>query len=404
MKKSNIYNNILGLTVLLSSSLSMAGERDLRFSSACLPGTKVTISAVGDVLLHTALQNQAYKSKNGAKTNWSEAIPYLKAADISYANLEGPVAAGISCSGREYSVNSQALVEGSGDCRKDSGLIYAGYPHFNYHPSVVQDILDSGIDVVSAANNHSMDRHSIGVDKTIDTLNGYRLAFSGIKKRSEQKSEWHVVTKSKGHKIAWLSCTENVNGRDDSYGQVLRCYNKSTTQIIKSLSQSYSTVIVTPHWGSEYTGSPDRSQTRYAKEWLNAGATAVLGSHPHVVQPWEKHITPDGRETLIVYSLGNFVSNQGPPNGQGHKFSPKQATPIVYLGLTFSNGKSWINGVRYAPAYMRNRQTSHKKLLVSSLGSERSKAAATREHLGKYFGHERASSSLEDLKTNKECR
>lgn len=114
-------------------------------------------------------------------------------------------------------------------------------------------------------------------------------------------------------------------------------------------------------------------------------------------------MTKDGRETLIVYSLGNFVSNQGSPNGQGHKFSPKQATPIVYMGLTFLNGKSWINGVRYVPAYMRNRGTSHKKLLVSSLNKS-DKSTEVLSHLGKYFGTDRLSRSVEDLKTNKECR
>ena len=159
---------------------------------------------------------------------------------------------------------------------------------------------------------------------------------------------------------------------------------------------------MTPHWGEEYKSKPTKKQKSLAKSWLDAGALAVLGTHPHVVQHWKKYTTKDGRETLIVYSLGNFVSNQGPPNGQGHKFSPKQATPIVYLGLSFNNKNAWINGVRYVPAYMRNRHTNYKKLFVSNLPSK--KKTATLEHLRRHFGSKRISYSDKDLKTNKECR
>ena len=76
---------------------------------------------------------------------------------------------------------------------------------------------------------------------------------------------------------------------------------------------------------------------RLAKEMLDSGALAVLGGHPHVVQPWEKHVTPDGRETFIIYSLGNFVSGQ---NGMA-----KRSSLILYVGLTKGeDGKVTING------------------------------------------------------------
>jgi len=310
MKKQNRINQgVFALSLFLSANIAHAGERDLRFSGACASGTKVTVSAVGDVLMHSALQRQAYASADGYKTNWAEAIPFLQIADVAYANLEGPVAPGVACSGREYSTSSSTQL--GGDCRKNSRGIYTGYPKFNYHPMIINDLKESGVDVVSAANNHSLDRKSIGVDKTVESLSRYGLPFTGIRDSAGKRQNWHTQTIVKGKKIAWLSCTEAVNGQRDPNNQVLRCYNSSIGQLVRALSSTYDAVIVTPHWGSEYTGKPDSKQKRYAKEWLEAGAIAILGAHPHVVQPWEKYVTQDGRETLIIYSLGNFVSNQG---------------------------------------------------------------------------------------------
>jgi poly-gamma-glutamate capsule biosynthesis protein CapA/YwtB (metallophosphatase superfamily) len=69
-------------------------------------------------------------------------------------------------------------------------------------------------------------------------------------------------------------------------------------------------VIVTPHWGKEYRRRADRAQRKLAARLAEAGATAVIGSHPHVLQPGRRSWHADGRETLVVYSLGNFASHQ----------------------------------------------------------------------------------------------
>ena len=103
-------------------------------------------------------------------------------------------------------------------------------------------------------------------------------------------------------------------------------------------------VVVLPHWGVEYSNTPRDFQKEYARNYLEAGATAVIGSHPHVLQPWEKYITKNGRETLIIYSLGNFVAGQAGLE--------KQTGSIAYLGLS-KNGKekAKIYGVAYTPTF-----------------------------------------------------
>ena len=387
------------LLVLLVGAETYADSRDLKFKNACVPGTQITLSAVGDVLMHSALQRQADASNEEYKVNWGEAIPYLKYADIAYANLEGPVAPGVSCAGKQYTTQTRTSL--GGDCRKGSHQIYTGYPKFNYHPMIVDNLKDSGIDVVSVANNHSLDRRAIGVDLTVDSLLNGELPFTGMKDRNNSKKDWYAVTRAKGKSVVWLACATSLNGQKNGAKQVLKCYNSTVEKLVSSLSKKFDAVVVTPHWGSEYIGRPNSRQKKYAKIWLDAGAVAVLGAHPHVVQPWEKYKTKDGRETLIVYSLGNFVSNQG-DSGKPKQFSTKQGSAIIYLGITFSSGEAWINGVRYVPTYMRNRMTRHKKLFVADLDRS-GKERATKKHLAKYFGSERISTSLDDLETNKEC-
>ncbi|MEZ4474158.1 MAG: CapA family protein [bacterium] len=82
-----------------------------------------------------------------------------------------------------------------------------------------------------------------------------------------------------------------------------------------------------------------------AHDLIEAGATAVIGSHPHVLQPWERYVASDGREGFVIYSLGNFVS------GQSHL--PRRSTLLLYLGLTrTTEGKVLVNGARYVPLHM----------------------------------------------------
>ncbi len=389
MSKSLLVSFIISLTFI--TSMASANSKDIQFQRACERGTKITISAVGDLLLHGGLQSQAYESRDGFKSLWREAIPYFREADIAYANLEGPVADGVKCNGSDSGSDRAVLGQ---DCRKSRNSVYTSYPRFNYHSSLVDDLLDSGIGIVSTANNHSLDRFSTGANATIEALDDGGLPFTGTRENANSNRPWHKITRVKGKKIAWLSCTYGTNGIADKQNQVLGCFSGNTVaNLIARLKNSVDAVIVTPHWGNEYQPNPSSQQKRFAKAWLDAGATAIIGAHPHVVQPWEKYVTRDGRETVIVYSLGNFVSGQG-------AFA-KKATIIFFLGLTISRGEAWVNGVRYAPAYMA-RTNSGRSLFVDSVHRSSIKSDLL-PFLSRFFGNERIVLPNEDVLTNAEC-
>ncbi|MCA9658373.1 MAG: CapA family protein, partial [Myxococcales bacterium] len=313
-------------------------EGYLRFAGACDPGTTVTIAAVGDVLLHQELQRQAYAAKERHLALWGGVVDLLKRADLTYANLEGPMAAGIDKNGDDVGDPGEVFDK----------VVYSAYPRFNFHPSVAVDLKRSGFDVVSTANNHALDRQAIGVDRTIDALRKAGLRYTGTRRSDEPDAAWHTVLRAGGLKIAFIACTDLLNVRPDAGGQVLRCRGKAFERELHKLvkTRGIDAVIVTPHWGKEYAPEPREREIDLAHRWAEAGATAILGSHPHVLQPWERYAAEDGREVLIHYSLGNFASHQ--PE------LPKRSTVLLYLGLRKGDdGSTRVVGARYLPLHVR---------------------------------------------------
>jgi poly-gamma-glutamate synthesis protein (capsule biosynthesis protein) len=152
-------------------------------------------------------------------------------------------------------------------------------------------------------------------------------------------------------------------------------------------------VIVTPHWGEvEYTHRIEPSQRALARRFAEAGATAILGNHPHVTKPWERILTRDGSEVFVIYSIGNFVSAQGA--------LAKKTSALVFLGLTRDGRrKAWVNGMTYVPLYM----LSHPYTVVPADSDSRAPDASV-ELAERLLGRERRISSRERISTNPECR
>jgi hypothetical protein len=364
-------------------------QAQLKYSKACSPEQDIEISAVGDVLLHSPLQIQATRNNQRFISLWSEILPMFERADLSYANLEGPSAPGVTASGR--------VVQDPGFTF--DGKVYSSYPQFNYHPFLIEDLKTSGLDIVSTANNHALDRHSTGVDLTIQNLDLGHLLFTGTQSSKEQNRPWHVITEAKGRRIAWLACTFSTNGISDRYQQVLLCYEnpKELFKLVSDLSKDpdIDAVIVTPHWGEEYQHTPHASQTWLGRQLIEAGATAVIGTHPHVVQTWEKYNSKDGREAFIMYSTGNFVSGQAQV--------ARRTSVLIQLHLTSkANEKLQIRGVQFLPLLM---QTTSRGLEVMPIYQYGSSVPSESLGIWRRFFHEaqRVHSPLEDA-PRKICR
>lgn len=371
MRGHELGSKAFAVTVGLAAVVIPAAADDgtMTFNAGCKTGERIVIAGVGDLLFHNALQRQAL-TRNGTYSEfWRPLSPVLAGADLTYGNLEGPAAHGVALGGR--------AVKDPG--RRWDGIVY-GYQRgtlgFNYHPSVIGELKDSGFDVVSTANNHAADRGSLGIDRTIDALESTGLAFTGTRRRAaDPYHRWAVKTKSGGMTVAWIACTYSTNGMPDRHDQALNCYTDrdAVFQEIRWNAQDpdVDAVILTPHWGNENSSVVKRSDKTYAREAIEAGASAVIGAHPHVLQEWEKVVTDDGRNGLIIYSTGNFISNQ---------VSDDQRTAIVaVIELTrVSSSRAEVSAAGFVPTWVTRGQHRVSEMKIDKRRGERAFSAPLR--------------------------
>ena len=298
---------------LLALGLSLPGAASAQYEScrpvftaqppavnACADNTRFRIAVVGDILLHSPLQRQAYAQ--GFDTLWGAAVPFLRSADFAIANLEGPVAPGIRRSGGQ-GTDPGAVFDGS---------VYTSYPMFNYHNSLLPALKTAGIDLVTTANNHALDRFAQGADATIAELRRAGLPFVGTVPRQGDRN-FAYETNTRIGRIVWIACTFSTNGIPDREGQTLHCYQQREALLRlvagHAARREVAGVIVLPHWGNEYQTRAAGAERSLSRDLISAGATAVIGTHPHVVQDWDI-IGAGGINVPVIYSTGNFVSGQ----------------------------------------------------------------------------------------------
>jgi len=259
--------------------------------------TEATLLAVGDIMVHMP-QLPAYYDKGTDSydlTSWfSQVKPILERGDWVVGNLETPIAG------------------------KD--LKFTGFPRFNAPNELADAIRGAGIQLVSTANNHSLDRGVPGVQRTLATVRKAGLIPFGTSADAKEQSR-NVIEERNGIRMGFLSYTYGTNGipipKGKEYAVNLIDRNAIKKDIAKLKKAGADAVAVSLHFGVEYQRMPNAEQTSLAKELIGAGADLILGSHPHVVQPYEEISIPasesfDGspRKGVVIYSLGNFISNQ----------------------------------------------------------------------------------------------
>lgn len=264
----------------------------------CAGRARVSLAVVGDVLLHRPLAWRGYA--RGFDTLWGNTMPYLRAADIAIANLEGPVAPGLTRDGRR--------VADPGPVFDD--VVHTEYPRFNYHPVLIDALLAAGVGLVTTANNHALDRGPAGLAATMDELDARGLPFAGTIRAGAARDFARRLPTRLGD-ITFIACSYGTNGIADPHGQVLLCHDQRAALLaaVRRAAADSAGVVVLPHWGVEYSHRPTAAQRALAADLVAAGAMAVIGTHPHVAQPVEWQAGPAGA-ALVAYSTGNFLAGQ----------------------------------------------------------------------------------------------
>ena len=302
-----------------------------------------TMAAVGDIMCHNTQYNDAY-NKDTDTYDFSYVFDdislYTKTADICVGNLETTFAG------------------------EDVG--YSGYPTFNTPDSLAYELKDIGVDVLSTAGNHALDKGFNGLSRTIDVLNDADIAHTGTYKTEEEQNT--ILTKYvKGIKIAFVNFTYGTNGIKIPSGKEF-CVNLIdndliTKQLDLAKSQNPDIIVACMHWGNEYKTTPNDTQKELSTFLFQNGVDIILGTHPHVLEPMEKQTVTleDGttKDGFVIYSLGNFISGQTAEN--------TKTSIILDLTITkHTDGKITIDKAEYKPIYMytdKSLKTKKMKLL-----------------------------------------
>ncbi|WP_237706893.1 CapA family protein [Kribbella flavida] len=273
--------------------------------------------ATGDVLLHERLWTTArHDGSNGA---WDFAPllrgvkPLVQSADLAVCHLETPL-----------------------------GSPYSGYPLFQGPPQIAPALKQTGYDACTTASNHSFDKGAAGIDRTLRTLEQAGLRHSGTA-RTPREAETPTVVDVKGVKVALLSYTYGFNGMPYPGGETWRAGTLDPHRIKamarKARDGGAGIVVVSAHWGDEYSATPNQQQRTLAAELLaDSNIDLILGHHAHVVQPIQQL---NGK--WVVYGLGNLVAAHRTP-------AARKAEGLLVRFTFHRDGDRWRAAApQYAP-------------------------------------------------------
>ncbi|PWV99688.1 poly-gamma-glutamate synthesis protein (capsule biosynthesis protein) [Paenibacillus cellulosilyticus] len=262
------------------SSVEGAGSTGAIGSSTGSTGS-IRLAFVGDLLLGSSVETTM--RKQGLDYPFSGALDYLLSPDITAGNLENPITTrGIPAANKQY------VFKGS--------------------PDLLPPLKEAGFDIVSLANNHTLDQGTEGLLDTIAALKDAGIANVGGG-NDDTEAFAPVVLEANGIKVAYLSVSRVVPEgswkADKNHPGVAEAYDSTrAVAAIAKAKQEADLVVMMVHWGVERADQPVEHQTTLARQFIDAGADLVIGSHPHVMQGFEQY-----KGKWIAYSLGNFIFN-----------------------------------------------------------------------------------------------
>ncbi|SDK30568.1 CapA family protein [Sediminibacillus albus] len=249
---------------------------------------KLSITAIGDILVHASVYNDA-KTKEGYDflPMFEKVKPYLGDTSITMANQE-------------------TMIGGA-----DVGL--SDYPSFNSPYEVGNALKEVGVDIVTIANNHTLDRGEEAIQSAISHWEDIDMRYTGAYKSKEDSANIRVLSTEADINVAFLSYTYGTNGIPVPEGKdylVNYIDKQKIVEDIESAKELADVIILSYHFGTEYQDMPSKEQKELVQLAADHHVHAVIGHHPHVLQPVDWVEGKDGNRTFAAYSLGNFLSGQ----------------------------------------------------------------------------------------------
>ena len=250
---------------------------------------KISLLFLGDIMGHDE-QMWSAENRETHTYNYDDVFQYIKdeisEADIAIANFEVTLA----------------------------GSPYSGYPTFSSPAPLAAACITAGIDVFATANNHAADRGKKGILSTIYRLDSLGIAHTGtFSDPAARDTLYPMIIEKNGFSLALLNYTYATNGITVPPPVIVNMLERNTvtSDIEKAKSKNPDAIILFLHWGTEYDTVPSKTQTDLAEYFFSRGVDMIIGSHPHVLQRMEWTKSETGmKDRIVVYSMGNYVSNQ----------------------------------------------------------------------------------------------
>jgi poly-gamma-glutamate synthesis protein (capsule biosynthesis protein) len=248
--------------------------------------SRFSFAAAGDALIHQGVYNAARGKKGGFdfRPMFRLVEDRIRAHDLAFYNQE-------------------TILGGS-------ALGLSTYPRFNSPQEVGDAMVDAGFNLVSLANNHTLDRGEKAVLASLEYWAGQEGVLTAGSYASPEDRDIPRLVNVNGISCAFLAYTTSTNGlkapKGKDYYVTVYDREKVKEDVERARKEGKADVVlVSMHWGSEYVFTPGAEQKVIAEFLASLGVDIVVGHHPHVVQPVQMV-----EKTLVIYSLGNFISAQ----------------------------------------------------------------------------------------------
>ncbi len=250
--------------------------------------TEVSFVVFGDNLIHEPIYRYGLQNGTGFRFLFENVRDLISKSDIAVLNQETPLT--------------------------DDPSRYSGYPRFGTPIEVGRAIASAGFSIVTCATNHALDLGPEGIQYTKNFFESQHITCIGLQTETEAAYRPYETIEKNGIRFALLNYTYGTNGislPEESPHMVHLLTDETAVRAdIAQAKADSDFVIVFVHWGTEYAGEPDDFQQKWAQVFLSCQVDAVIGTHPHVLQPCKLVRDENGHEMLLCYSLGNFVSAQ----------------------------------------------------------------------------------------------
>ena len=299
---------------------------------------EATLIAVGDIMMHSTQTRSGYDAKKQTYNFDSFFTPVkniLSKGDWVTGNLETPLAG------------------------PDAGG-YTGYPLFNAPAQLLDAAKKAGFNILTTANNHALDRGEQGVIRTIANLRDRQIASTGTAE-SKATGDRTLISTKNNISLAMLAYTYGTNGipipKGKDYLVSLIDEKKIIKDIAKARKQGADIIAISLHFGDEYQRQPNPQQKQLVENLLKAGADIILGSHPHVVQPYKIFKFPGKngktRKAVAIYSMGNFIS------GQTKDYTDLGVILQVTIRKKLPGKMAEITGIKAIPTWVHRYTLNH---------------------------------------------